>query len=684
MPVNGVRVLPDIPKNMPNMEILIREFETGFSTSASCRDTASKLSTSNDGNFVKKIVEAYESSVRASNDNIQRERTDERSSFSNALDVVKNRKNVEKNGSSPAIYDVPSAQCRDDFKKKSKIFLTSFEARAVEDDFVILNRYHSESDVKAVSETWPRSPPKINMYSCMSELSMNVQSSPSRRIETRNPKKRDKKLECKTKKSKLMICSSPLENFEDKDLDCEDPLKDILTSSYDSSTNNSYRNLQADLYGFEDELELSSTSSSLSSLKSSVGSSHNNMLSINNDDGSLLVDSSFQDVTVTFSKDIPEARDNLRDPELIPSPSSNRKSPRAIGETPVSPNEDRPIKLDNDTRETWISALGEKLSRKKPLKKLLKSAFNAKLLSYVWKKSAEEKQPSERTSDSGFIDRFPSSSSSSSQKSWCSDPNERPLTPPTFGTFGRAKNACVSDKTRSKSSRMVLTEVSREEFTSDSEPADSTTHWVPLRGATTAYKENHGNVESSLKSPMLKNSFKLKASGGHPSLPKHPYLTRNGIPKHPFVAETKLDQTTEELIEEREMRCNAKEPESDTRELEPSGTSASPVSQAKLSISYSKMSGCLASSPNNNCDILRSRSCKSTSALDGLVPQQTPVNNVHTLCNFSTDFLSTIRRNKPHVPKEPSTHRYATVSPRNFRFSMSREKSRAIERSFDA
>lgn len=599
MPVNGVRVLPDIPKNMPNMEVLIREFETGFcSLSINCRDTTSKSSTLSDGNFVKKIVEAYESSVRASNQNNQWERTKEKSGFFNTLDVIKNQRNVEKNGSSSVIYDVPYSRCRNNFKKKSKIFLTPFEARDVENDFVILNRYHTESDVKTVSETWSESFPKINMYSSMNELSMNVQSSPSKRNEIWNLKKKSKKLEDKTKKSKLVTCSSPLEDVKDG-LDCEDPLDDILTSSCDSSSNNSYRNLQADLYGFEDkqwQLERSSTSS-LSSLKSSLGSSHDNMLNINNDHGSLKQDSSFQDVTVTSFKDItvPEDREDHRNTELVPNPSSNfdRKSPQTIS---ASLNKDLPIKIDNNTCVTWVSALGEKLSQKKPLKKLLKSAFNIKILNKKsWKKSAEE-QLNERTSDSGFIERFLSSSFSSSQKSWQnSDSNDKPSS--TFRTFGRAKNTC--DKTWSKNSRMILTEDFREELTSDSKPSNSTP-WVPLR-ATSSCKENHRNVESSLKGMMFTSSSKLKASCKYPPLPKHPYPIRNRISKHPFVAKTKLDQTTEKSVEEKEMKCNAKE--YDTPKLESSGTS--PVSQAKLNISYSKMSEWLTSSPNNNCDLLR-------------------------------------------------------------------------------
>lgn len=562
-------MLPDIPKNMPNMEILIQEFETGFCSMSTNQDTASKSLTSNDGNFVKKLVKAYESSVRASNENSQREGNKEKFNFFNTLDVIHNQKNVEKNDPSLAIYDTPNSQCQNNLSKKSKIFLTSFEECEVEDDFVIVNRYRSESDKRPVSMTWPRSSSKINMYSSIDDdILMNVQSNSSKRNETWDLRKGDIKLEDNSMKSKLMICSSPLEDVEDTNLDREDPLDDILTSSCDSSSNNSYRNLQADLYDFENEQwQLSSTS--LSSLSSFSRSSCNNPLSINND----LLDSSFQDITVTSSKNISKNQENLQNFKPVPSSSSNfdRKSLPVIG---ASLSEDQPIKINDDTCVTWISALGEKLTRKKPLKKLLNSTFYTKLLNYkkVWKKSTE-KQPNERTSDSGFIDRF--LSSSSSQKSWHSDPDEKP---PTFSTFGRTKNDCVNNKIRFKSSRMVLTE-------------------VPC--TTTAYKENHQNIESSLKSMMPANSSTLKVSCGYPPLLKHPYLTRNGIPKHPFVTKTKLDQTIEKESGDEEMRYDAKECKS---ELESSSMSL--VSQVDLNISFSRMSEWLTSSPNN-CDLLR-------------------------------------------------------------------------------
>jgi len=49
--------------------------------------------------------------------------------------------------------------------------------------------------------------------------------------------------------------------------------------------------------------------------------------------------------------------------------------------------------------------------------------------------------------------------------------------------------------------------------------------------------------------------------------------------------------------------------------------------------------------------------------------------------NLTTDSTSSVRL---HERSKPRTLRYATVNSKNLRFSMSREKLRAIERSSDA
>ncbi|XP_011630727.1 uncharacterized protein LOC105422867 [Pogonomyrmex barbatus] len=667
MPVNRVRVLPDIPKNMPNMEILIRGFETDFrcSTSATQQDIKSKSSISN-GNFVRKIIEIYESSVKASHENRHLERVKEKSDSLNSLDVNCNWKNIEKNDSNLAIHDESSLQVQDNFQKKCKTSFTSLETCDGEDDFVMCNQYYPENDGKTSSETLPESPAKINMYGTADEISINARSSFLKRNKTWNLKKKEQRPKDKMKKTKSIICSSPLGDVED--LNCENSLDDILTSSCDSSSNSSYINLQADLYDFENEQFDLSSSSSLKSFRSSQTNVCTNI-------GNSSIDLSFQNITVTPSKDILKDQKNFgQDSRSISGSSSNfsQKSSHVISAS----NEHRRVNTE-DTCVTWMSILAEKLSRTKSLKKLLKSTFNDKILfnyKKVWKKWSK-KRSNEHISDSGFIERFLSSTSSSSLTSWRSDldyVDEKP----TFKTFGYAENTC--DMTRSENPRIVLTEVPREKFTNNSVSSNSSSY-VPS-DHTISCKENRQDVEPSPK---------LKIPCKYPLFFKHPYLSQNQIPKHPFVAETKLDQT-EKSAEEKEIKYEMIEHKRkfDVHKLEHWGVSSLRV-QSELNLSYPRVSEWLASSRNSNCNLLGSRSSKSTSALHeldglgGLVRWQIPIHNAPTLCRSNTNFSSTMYYN-PHVQTEFCMSRYATVSPKNLRFSMSQEKSRAIEKSFDA
>ncbi|KAL0109323.1 hypothetical protein PUN28_014422 [Cardiocondyla obscurior] len=199
MPVNGVRVLPDIPKS----------------------------SVLGGDNFVKKMIEAYEMKARWSNEN--------------------NRISVEKSTSSPAICNASGSQCRSSFKKIPKI-ASRHGMHEIEDDGV---KWSSENDGAEILEVWLGSSPKINMYSSVDELSTDVQCSTSRRNKMwkliRKNQKQDKT------KNELMICSSPLE--KNKYLDTEDSFDDVSTSSYDSSSSNSnsYKKLQDDLYSFDND-----------------------------------------------------------------------------------------------------------------------------------------------------------------------------------------------------------------------------------------------------------------------------------------------------------------------------------------------------------------------------------------------------------------------------------------------
>lgn len=603
---NGIRVLPDIPKNLPNMEGLIQDFETGFG-SLSRQDSVSRLSTSSGGSFVKKIVEAYESSVRASIENAEQEHARKRSGLFN---TIRNQKNVEKSDSSPSIYnELDSSFQRWTSLKNTSEISSAFPVinkRDLEDDLVTPNRCRSKSDKKAdILKTWSGISSKINKYGFMRELT-NIRPSSSKRSETENLKTRDQILydspgsegEYKLTNNMSLICSSPLED-EDTYYN-EDPLNDILTNSCDSSSpsNNSYKNLQGDLYNFENEgwqFELSTSSPSLNTSSRSLCNGTSSTK--NHASDSLLLGSSFHDVTVIPSEDGVNDREAPQAAERILKSSSdlNRDSPRVIG---VSLK--RPIKIDNDTSVTWIPVLDEKLPQKKSLKKLLSMFHRAKLsLNYrkIGRKLKKKQLPrKEHIFDSGFIERCPSLSSSSSQKSWHSDVghvDDEPSTPPTFGTFGRPK--CVSERSTERNSTMLTEVLDAQKLPSDFAPCDPN----PWMSSGSFGRSGRQNVESS---SSVASFSKLRAFCSHPSLPKHPHLIRTSIPKHPFVANTKMDQIEEEeATAEKAMQCGEKiEPDA----LKPRCPSTPiPVPQSTLNISHPKMSDYVDLSTINNNDL---------------------------------------------------------------------------------
>lgn len=79
---------------------------------------------------------------------------------------------------------------------------------------------------------------------------------------------------------------------------------------------------------------------------------------------------------------------------------------------------------------------------------------------------------------------------------------------------------------------------------------------------------------------------------------------------------------------------------------------------------------------------------KSTSALDEIVfRRQAPTYDVPRrswLSSLTMDSSSTVYSDNLYEEIVPRMPRFATVSPKNFRFFISQEKSRAIEKSFDS
>ncbi|XP_072765975.1 uncharacterized protein [Anoplolepis gracilipes] len=688
---NGVRVLPDIPK----IETLIQEFKTDL-RSSSRQDTVSESSTSSSGSFVKKIIEAYESNVRVSIENAEQKHASKRSGLFK-LHTIQNQKN-EKSDSTPSICgELGSLRRWTSFKNTPEIsFVSSIKKNDLEDDFVISNQYHCKNDKKSdILRTWSEISSKINRHNFMREMTNNIWSNFSKKSEMETPQKRsqfcsppESEKKRKSKNHMPLICSSPLEDVNDKDTEYdEDPLDDILTNSRDSSnnSNNSYKNLQGDLYDFESkklQFELSSTSSQ--SLNSSLRSSHDDISSTDSyTNDSLLLESSFQDITVLASKDVLNDRENSQAVEQILKSSSdfNRESPRVID---VSK---RPIKIDNDTSLTWIP-VDQKLPQKKSLKKLMSMFNRAKqLLNKKIGKKLKEKQLKKRyIFDSGFIEQCPSSSSS--QQSWHSDADhvdDEPSTLPTFGTFGRPK--CVREHRTEKTvkNRMMLTEIlDAPKLASDFVSFDPNPRTFSRKASSS--KENHQDVEPSSRSTSIASFSKSRVFCKYPLLPKHPHLIHSSIPKHPFVAPTKMDQIEREATAEKAMQYDERIEQKPVLEPKCSSTLPIPVPQSTLNISYPRRSECTDSPTSSNYDTPNLH--KSTSAFDEVVFRRRAsaydVPRCSWLSSLTMDSSPPVYGDNLYEEIVPCKPRFATVSPKNLRFFISQEKSRAIEKSIDS
>lgn len=591
MPINGVRVLPNMPSNVPHLQTLIREFETTFNNWNSHRGSDSESSASSGGSFVKKIVQAYEMNMKTSSENVQQKRIEKESDLFDNLEIIRNWKNTEKSDSRPTMCESSSnLPASNNLKIKPTIFSVQSIGEALDDadnDFVIPNRHRSNNDrtaLKMRSEVFS----KINMYGSESELP-NIPPK-KKKIGQIFYRPLKNEAEEKSKSNESITFSSLLEEDDDKD---DDPLDNILTNSRDSSgiSDSSYRNLQIDLYDFEhEELELSS-SLSLSSSKSS----HDDTLSTSTDSYS-------QNNTMTPSIDVPHVSSDLEnlnaESEAMQS-CFKLESPRMMNNNSLK----QLTKIDSGVCVTWASAISEKLSQKK-LKKLLSTinsrlSLNCKKISRKYREKQQKKQQ-QCVVNSEFTEQFPFLLP---QKSWYSDDyDEKPSTSPTFGTFGHAKTTsecCADSKRTTDNSRSMLTEVSYGELAGDPELSDPISS-ISIRSTSSAFRKH---VDLSSKSASFS---RLKASCERPLIPKHPHLLHSRIPKHPSVAQTKMDQieeeeTTEEEEEVNELYTNM-ELRSDKQELRSTDT-LGPISE--LNILYPRTCEWVASSPKNSYDLSR-------------------------------------------------------------------------------
>ncbi|EZA48894.1 hypothetical protein DMN91_006290 [Ooceraea biroi] len=679
MPFNGVRVLPDILIDMPNLENLIREFEKGLtSTSEGRKNVASQSPTSSNGRIVKKIVEAYE--LRAI-ENAQRKQAERRSSFVNTLGNACNRRTF--GGSTPTIHhkSADSSQKRDSLDKNFRVFSVPNIDTQVRDeiDSVATNQYHLNAKEKKAL-VWRKVLP--NLYDSKNERTKMRLNSPKK---SENLNKRDRIFCTPSKsergnKSKAKCRSSPLLDNEDKDKDCGDLLYDILTNSCTSSnsSNSSYKNLRINLYEGDEWQRKSSTSLQKSSSLCDEATSDT---SRTND--SSLLDLSFQSTskdTIT-SGDVSNDLSNFQSAEPImrlSGVSNHNQKPRVVGAFLKLP-----MRINN-TNVTWIPTLNGKLPRKNSLKKLISVFTNRRKRMEKQSKKYSKKQ--QRTYD---LESEQCSSSSSSRKSWYSEPDtsiDRPSISPTFETFGRTYRPDLYHANRTNKSRIVLTELPREDLTTDlgSSKLTSQIPVVSVDHVSSSSQVNRRNVDPTSETATVASSPRSKMSYEHLSLPKH-HLSQNKVFKHPFVAQTKLDQLNEKTTAtmKKDVKQKAKiKKKSDASELESSIASsvfASSSMSTSLNISSPRVSEWVASSPNNIYDVpRRSNASKSMNALNEILPQ---VPQIYDIPRSKSDQFTS---RSPTVNVRSKTYpRYATISLKNLRRLLSQEKLQTLGNSID-
>ncbi|XP_026669687.1 uncharacterized protein LOC108625395 isoform X2 [Ceratina calcarata] len=240
-----------------------------------------------------------------------------------------------------------------------------------------------------------------------------------------------------------------------------------------------------------------------------------------------------------------QKRTMIEDSEAVPRLD---KTPKIVGAFLKKPIEVEETSID------WIPVTGKKLPRKRSLKKLLYSLTGNKLDRKSTLSSSENNLSEEprELQDSGYDDKSCSSSSLTSlisvaevlqqQENTYVEPERKP-TLKTFGLrklMGGGKASCDTDGAIRKSSkkRLLLTEVPREELKLDLGPCYPSPKIITM---------SLGRKSAPKKPPRDPAPVILK------KLPKHPLCSK--IPKHPFISTTKFDEP-EESQEPHECRSN--------------------------------------------------------------------------------------------------------------------------------
>nr|XP_012152344.1 PREDICTED: uncharacterized protein LOC100880958 isoform X2 [Megachile rotundata]XP_012152345.1 PREDICTED: uncharacterized protein LOC100880958 isoform X2 [Megachile rotundata] len=509
---------PKTPPEMPDLESIIREFETGFLSPTKSQDIS--IEQFKQKNFVKKIVTAFEVKYKRYND-------------------LKAAQESKQEDASPLI-ETP--------KRKFKVFGSNFKTSPEEPQHRT-SKFDDSNRRQNVEKSEERSGLRRSgifgspfNVSCEELKVPDSDKSPPDEIKNENTISKDRSESSKNRK-KFAIFSSPSNSCGDSSASSEiyrDPVHVDCQNSKDRSSNSS------DNFKFDkDKIRASnflfspSKVSSLDETKSMDSVDFD--LTLPDPEETILLEGNALQKTSTMIND----RQNYDDIDdcFVREISSVDKTPKVVGAYLKEP-----IEVE-DTSIDWIPITGKKLPRKRSLKKLLNALTGKRTLEKKCKLFSSERnlyQDSRELQDSGYDDKSVSSSSLNSlisitevllhqENSYIE--RERRGTLTTF----RPKNleeeeedevfsdtyACSSKRNRKK---LLLTEMPREDVKVDLGPA----------------------YPSSTKFITMSLDRKMISKKTHPPspvrpvitrLPKHPCLSK--IPKHPFVSLTKMDELQE-------------------------------------------------------------------------------------------------------------------------------------------
>lgn len=513
---NKVPVMFHQPAKISDLETIIREFENNFLSPS--KSETSTNSPPKEGNFVRKIVAAFEDKYKSYSDSKVEE---------DVKTILNNRKVSKRNeqGKSQSRFSLPSESPRKSiniFGSTPKIFNEKTEK---EESKMSVSFNLSKEKHNGQKNTW------ISIFS--SPFKYASKESKRSRTPTMSPENKLHQDDTRT----------TFEEGEDHrersswNLSEEDELNDF-----------SFKRVSSPFKTSDDETK------SIQSVDLS--------LTYDFEDSTLLeIDVQKIEESTVISVDVENESTVDRGEKEMQTPSENSNSSKGSRRMPkiIGAFLKKPIKVEK-TAVDWIPIMGKKLPRKRSLKKLLskltRNKSNEKRREKIFSSERNINEESRELQDSGYDEKSSTSTSSlrslasiseillhqnQSDRSEMRQRNGSKLktfqTRNSLNRVNDGNNEDGQDKSienegdilrviAKKKKKLRLTEVSREVITKNLGPC---------------YPSHTAIMTMSLdRRSLSKSSFRHVSRS---RIPKHPYLS--DIPKHPFVSMTKMDEITQ-------------------------------------------------------------------------------------------------------------------------------------------